>query len=210
MPIQAEGVPRKLADPFDIGGGHIDPDRAADPGLVYDIDPSDYTKFFTCTLRPRDDCQSFMGKLYQLNLPSISIPDLKNSVTVSRTVTNVGPAEATYRVTVEAPAGVDIVRCKATQTQSVQKKSSSATLQRDKKGKVQGPKLDDGSGGFPPFRFGKGGGGGGGGGGGSNYFGGFLLFGFVLLLDYLKEFEKYMLTRKHRVGHDAENELLQE
>ncbi|KAK3152715.1 hypothetical protein QOZ80_2BG0162590 [Eleusine coracana subsp. coracana] len=108
MPIQAEGVPRKLADPFDIGGGHIDPDRAADPGLVYDIDPSDYTKFFTCTLRPRDDCQSFMGKLYQLNLPSISIPDLKNSVTVSRTVTNVGPAEATYRVTVEAPAGVDV------------------------------------------------------------------------------------------------------
>ncbi|GJM90847.1 hypothetical protein PR202_ga07167 [Eleusine coracana subsp. coracana] len=108
MPIQAEGVPRKLADPFDIGGGHIDPDRAADPGLVYDIDPSEYTKFFTCTLRPRDDCQSFMGKLYQLNLPSISIPDLKNSVTVSRTVTNVGPAEATYRVTVEAPAGVDV------------------------------------------------------------------------------------------------------
>ncbi|KAK3156582.1 hypothetical protein QOZ80_2AG0109130 [Eleusine coracana subsp. coracana] len=111
---------------------------------------------------------------------------------------------------VSAKASLRIVRCKATQTQSVQKKSSSATLQRDKKGKVQGPKLDDGSGGFPPFRFGKGGGGGGGGGGGSNYFGGFLLFGFVLLLDYLKEFEKYMLTRKHRVGHDAENELLQE
>jgi hypothetical protein len=76
-------------------------------------------------------------------------------------------------------------------------------------GKVQGPKLDDGSGGFPPFRFGKGGGGGGGGGGGSNYFGGFLLFSCVLLLDYLKEFEKYLLTRRHRAGDDASNRLLQ-
>ncbi|TKW11862.1 hypothetical protein SEVIR_6G260401v4 [Setaria viridis] len=110
---------------------------------------------------------------------------------------------------VSAKTTLRSMRCKATQTQSVQKKSSSATVQRDKKGKVQGPMLDDGSGGFPPFRFGKGGGGGGGGGGGSNYFGGFLLFSCVLLLDYLKEFEKYLLTRKHRGGDDASNGLLQ-
>jgi hypothetical protein len=70
-------------------------------------------------------------------------------------------------------------------------------------GKVQGPNLDDGSGGFPPFRFGKGGGGG-------NYFGGFLLLGCVLLLDYLKEFEKYLLTRKHHAGDNAGNGLLHE
>ncbi|MDK0841639.1 hypothetical protein P5E51_16230, partial [Clostridium perfringens] len=68
---------------------------------------------------------------------------------------------------------------------------------------------DDGRGGFPPFRFGKGGGGGGGGGGGSNYFGGFLLFTFVLLLDYLKEFEKNLLARRNRAGDDASNGLLQ-
>ncbi|XP_062218819.1 protein FERTILITY RESTORER RF2, mitochondrial-like isoform X1 [Phragmites australis] len=111
---------------------------------------------------------------------------------------------------VSAKAALRSIRCNATQTQSVQKKSSSATVQRDKKGKVQGPKLDDGSGGFPPFRFGKGGGGGGGGGGGSNYFGGFLLFSCVLLLDYLKEFEKYLLTRRHLAGDDAGNQLLQE
>ncbi|KAG0532725.1 hypothetical protein BDA96_04G131600 [Sorghum bicolor] len=112
---------------------------------------------------------------------------------------------------VSAKATLRIMRCNVTQTQtqSVQKKSSSATLQRDKKGKVQGPKLDDGSGGFPPFRFGKGGGGGGGGGGGSNYFGGFLLFSCVLLLDYLKEFEKYLLAQRHRAGDDGGNGLLQ-
>ncbi|TKV99436.1 hypothetical protein SEVIR_8G043200v4 [Setaria viridis] len=108
MPIQAEGVPRKLADPFDFGGGHIDPDRAMDPGLVYDIDAGEYTKFFNCTLGPKDDCVTYMGQLYQLNLPSIAVPDLKETVTVRRTVTNVGPAEATYQAVVEAPPGVDV------------------------------------------------------------------------------------------------------
>jgi hypothetical protein len=68
---------------------------------------------------------------------------------------------------------------------------------------VNGPKLDDGSGGFPPFRFGKGDGGGGGGGGGSDYFGGFFLFGCVLLLDYLKEIEKNMLLQRHHTGDQA-------
>ncbi|XP_006656048.1 protein FERTILITY RESTORER RF2, mitochondrial-like [Oryza brachyantha] len=95
-------------------------------------------------------------------------------------------------------------RCHATQTQSAQRKSATATIQRSEpKGKLKGPKLDDGSGGFPPFRFGKGGGGGGGGGGGSNYLGGFLLFTCVLLMDYLKEFEKNLLLQRHRMGDEA-------
>uniref|UniRef100_A0A0D9WQM0 Uncharacterized protein n=1 Tax=Leersia perrieri TaxID=77586 RepID=A0A0D9WQM0_9ORYZ len=76
-------------------------------------------------------------------------------------------------------------------------------------GKLKGPKLDDGSGGFPPFRFGKGGGGGGSGGGGSNYFGGFLLFTCVLLMDYLKELEKTLLLQRHRIGDEATAGLAQ-
>uniref|UniRef100_A0A0D9VEK7 Subtilisin-like protease fibronectin type-III domain-containing protein n=1 Tax=Leersia perrieri TaxID=77586 RepID=A0A0D9VEK7_9ORYZ len=108
MPIQADGLPRKVADPFDFGGGHIQPDRAIDPGLVYDINPIEYTKFFNCTLGPKDQCESYMGQLYQLNLPSIAVPDLKDTVTVSRTVTNVGVEDATYNVVVDAPAGVSV------------------------------------------------------------------------------------------------------
>ncbi|KAF8727969.1 hypothetical protein HU200_018541 [Digitaria exilis] len=96
MPIQAEVVIRKLADPFDYGGAHMNPDRAVDPGLVYDIDPKEYTKFFTCTLGPKDDCSSY------------TVPYLRNPVTVWCTVTNVGPLRATYRAAAEASVGVNI------------------------------------------------------------------------------------------------------
>uniref|UniRef100_A0ACD5XEX2 Uncharacterized protein n=1 Tax=Avena sativa TaxID=4498 RepID=A0ACD5XEX2_AVESA len=103
MPIQADAVPRKLADPFDFGGGHMNPDRAVDPGLVYDLDAKEYNKFFNCSVGSVDGCESYQ---LNLNLPSIAVPNLKNQVTVWRTVTNVGPVDATYRATVEAPAGV--------------------------------------------------------------------------------------------------------
>jgi len=45
---------------------------------------------------------------YHLNLPSISIPDLRQPITVSRTVTNVGEADAVYHAAIESPAGVKI------------------------------------------------------------------------------------------------------
>ncbi|KAK3120251.1 hypothetical protein QOZ80_9AG0684390 [Eleusine coracana subsp. coracana] len=106
MPIQVEGPQRKPADPFDFGGGHIDPDLAVDPGLVYDIDPKKYIRFFNCTLGPKEACLEFEDNLYQLNLPSIAIPNLKDSITVWRTVTNVGPEKATYQAKIEAPMGV--------------------------------------------------------------------------------------------------------
>ncbi|XBI25957.1 hypothetical protein VPH35_050775 [Triticum aestivum] len=102
-PIEAESVPRKVADPFDFGSGHMDPDRAANPGLVYDVDAREYNKFFNCTLGSFHGCESYQ---LNLNLPSIAIPDLKDHVTVQRTVTNVGAVGTTYHAVLEAPAGV--------------------------------------------------------------------------------------------------------
>ncbi|KAJ8500257.1 hypothetical protein OPV22_010809 [Ensete ventricosum] len=110
FPIEAEGVPRKLADPFDFGGGHIDPNKAADPGLIYDVDPEDYFKFFNCTYGSSTTCDLVDSRLYRLNLPSISIPFLKKTpLTVWRTVTNVGDTDSIYRAIGESPPGVDMV-----------------------------------------------------------------------------------------------------
>ncbi|XP_064953559.1 subtilisin-like protease SBT3.8 [Musa acuminata AAA Group] len=110
FPIEAEGVPRKLADPFDFGGGHIDPNKAVDPGLIYDVDPKDYFKFFNCTHGPSFTSGLVDSRLYRLNLPSISIPDLKKTpLTVWRTVTNVGDTDSIYRAMVESPPGVNMV-----------------------------------------------------------------------------------------------------
>ncbi|WVZ50120.1 hypothetical protein U9M48_001407, partial [Paspalum notatum var. saurae] len=119
VPIQADTVGRKPADPFDFGGGQIEPDRAVDPGLVYDVRPEEYLKLFinSSTLDPASDDGSRL--FYQLNLPSIAVPNLKkgSAVTVWRTVTNVGGPEdggeaaaaaSYYWAKVKAPPGVAV------------------------------------------------------------------------------------------------------
>ncbi|KAK8957362.1 Xylem serine proteinase 1 [Platanthera zijinensis] len=110
LAIKSEGVPRKIGDPFDYGGGHINPNKAADPGLVYDIDPKEYFEFFNCTIRGTKKCEadSAVKPLYLLNLPSVSIPALKTSVNVKRTVTNVGAVNAVYRAVVRSPPGIEL------------------------------------------------------------------------------------------------------
>ncbi|RLN25460.1 hypothetical protein C2845_PM07G26570 [Panicum miliaceum] len=106
MPILAQGMPQKIADPFDYGGGHINPNKAADPGLIYDIDPSDYNKFFGCNFKKFVRCNVTTLPGYHLNLPSIAIPDLRHQITVSRTVTNVGEVDTIYHAEIESPPGV--------------------------------------------------------------------------------------------------------
>ncbi|XP_025814766.1 subtilisin-like protease SBT3.5 isoform X1 [Panicum hallii] len=105
MPILANGLPRKIADPFDFGGGHINPNRAADPGLIYDIAPNDYN-IFSCIMKRSASCNTTVVPGHLLNLLSISVPDLRYPVTVSRTVTNVGEVDAVYHIAIESPVGV--------------------------------------------------------------------------------------------------------
>ncbi|KNA23934.1 hypothetical protein SOVF_020920, partial [Spinacia oleracea] len=116
--IVAEGFPHKVADAFDYGGGHIEPNKAIDPGLIYDMKTSDYIPFL-CLLGHTNSaiksmtktdikCPNKNNSLVNLNLPSISIPELKNSLVVKRTVTNVGPALSVYKARIEAPGGVSV------------------------------------------------------------------------------------------------------
>ncbi|XP_047058685.1 subtilisin-like protease SBT3.5 [Lolium rigidum] len=108
-PMLAEALPRKVADPFDYGGGNINPDAAADPGLVYDIDPMDYNKFFACKIQKYGICNiTTTLPAYHLNLPSISIPELRHPIKVRRAVTNVGKVDAVYQSDIQSPLGVKI------------------------------------------------------------------------------------------------------
>jgi hypothetical protein len=100
------------ADPFDFGGGHIAPLPANDPGLVYDAGFADYIAFLcgAAQLDPAGGTCNAFGSIdpSDLNLATIGIAELAGIQTVTRTVTNVGPA-GTYAVTVDAPAGVTTV-----------------------------------------------------------------------------------------------------
>ncbi|XP_008236858.1 PREDICTED: subtilisin-like protease SBT3.6 [Prunus mume] len=116
--IVAEGAPHKQADPFDYGGGHVDPNKAISPGLIYDIESSDYIRFL-CSMGYNNTaislmagtkitCQKSTKFIVNLNLPSITIHELKQNMTVSRRVTNVGPVNSVYFARVQAPAGVSV------------------------------------------------------------------------------------------------------
>ncbi|KAF9614791.1 hypothetical protein IFM89_020645 [Coptis chinensis] len=95
------------ATPFAFGSGHINPERASDPGLVYDINTDDYLNYL-CSLnytssqiaalaRNKFSCPT--SKALQpgdLNYPSFALTFDSGSsnvtVTYQRTVTNVGAA----------------------------------------------------------------------------------------------------------------------
>lgn len=98
------------ADPFDFGAGHVVPNGAADPGLVYPAGFDDYRAF----LRSQGLCTLCFGTspapqraATDLNVPSVTVRSLSGVRTVIRTVRNVGAA-GTYTVSVAAPPGVDV------------------------------------------------------------------------------------------------------
>lgn len=114
----------KASTPFDYGAGHVNPLKALDPGLIYDLTTDDYLNFlcalnytpsqitvvsnrnFTCS-------ESVKYSVADLNYPSFAVPFTTglgsggNKVTVlkyTRTLTNVG-ASGTYKVSVSFPSG---------------------------------------------------------------------------------------------------------
>ncbi|TFW29955.1 peptidase S8 and S53 subtilisin kexin sedolisin [Duganella callida] len=98
--------------PWAQGAGHIAPTSAADPGLVYDIAPVDYARFLCGQglIYNAAQCSSFGGSLaaQNLNLASLTAGNVLGSMTLTRTVTNVGATRATYNATTSI-AGYDVV-----------------------------------------------------------------------------------------------------
>jgi hypothetical protein len=116
--IFANGSPRKLADPFDYGGGLVNPEKAAKPGLVYDLGLEDYVLYMCSEGYTESSISQLVGKgtvclnprssVLDFNLPSITIPNLKEEVTLTRILTNVGPLNSVYKVAVEPLFGVQV------------------------------------------------------------------------------------------------------
>ncbi|XP_042417243.1 subtilisin-like protease SBT3.18 [Zingiber officinale] len=119
------GGAAKPADAFDVGAGHMDPLRAIDPGLVYDMQTRDYVVYL-CSLgyseaqiksmllpSPSVDVSCAAGGKHsdlELNYPAIVVSELRATVTVKRTLRNVGQnRHAVYFAAVVSPHGVSTV-----------------------------------------------------------------------------------------------------
>lgn len=106
-----------VATPFSYGAGYVQPNRAMDPGLVYDTTIDDYLNFLCALGYNSTQISVFTEGPYQcrkkfsllnLNYPSITVPNLSGSVTVTRTVKNVGSPAATYIAHVQNPNGIRV------------------------------------------------------------------------------------------------------
>ncbi|KAK1272513.1 Subtilisin-like protease [Acorus gramineus] len=109
------------ATPFSYGAGHVRPNRAMDPGLVYDATTEDYLAFLCDNGYNSSQMASFAGskhyacpkrrssRLVNMNYPSITVPRLArgHARVVRRVVKNVG-GPGTYRAHVQAPVGVSV------------------------------------------------------------------------------------------------------
>ncbi|KAF6146617.1 hypothetical protein GIB67_008903 [Kingdonia uniflora] len=110
--------------PFIHGAGHVDPNRALDPGLVYDIEVSDYIAFL-CSIgynarrisvftkdQASVDCKTTsLKRPGDLNYPSFAVVFQSNGDVVSykRVVKNVGSSvNAVYEATLKGPSSVEI------------------------------------------------------------------------------------------------------
>lgn len=86
------------------GAGHINPNGAANPGLVYDAAPADYGRFLCgLGLTPPAGIGTCAGlgsiSPWNLNLASLTASDVPGTITLTRRVTNVTGAAANFTAT---------------------------------------------------------------------------------------------------------------
>ncbi|KAK7387650.1 hypothetical protein VNO78_22437 [Psophocarpus tetragonolobus] len=111
-----DGGDYSKATPLAYGSGHIRPNRAMDPGLVYDLTTHDYLHFLCFSGYNQTQINKFSGADYRCpgvinildyNYPSVTIPKLYSSVSFTRRLKNVG-SPATYSASLKVPAGLSI------------------------------------------------------------------------------------------------------
>ena len=106
------GTPAPETNPVLIhrqGAGHVRPNLAADPGLVFDSGWIDWLGFLCGTGQlTASYCPSIGIDPSDLNVPSIAIGALPGVQTVTRSVTNVSGGPSTYTPSVNGPAGFTV------------------------------------------------------------------------------------------------------
>ncbi|XP_021901867.1 subtilisin-like protease SBT1.2 [Carica papaya] len=129
------------ANLYATGAGHVNPTKANNPGLVYDLQPDDYIPYL-CGLGYSDaevsnivkrkmTCSTSIPEA-ELNYPSFSIQLGSAPQTYKRTLTNVSPGSSSYSPRITAPEGVkvtiDIAKLRFTKVN--QKATYSVTFSR--------------------------------------------------------------------------------
>ncbi len=112
--VQSDG--ESVANPFDYGAGHIVPNDALNPGLVYDVSDDEFDAFACGTESPavpESRCNELEGAGVSfapedLNQPSIGLARLANEQTITRRVTNVSDESQTFVASVTAPPGIQV------------------------------------------------------------------------------------------------------
>ncbi|KAF9619893.1 hypothetical protein IFM89_009675 [Coptis chinensis] len=113
-----DGTTYEPATVWDYESGHVDPEKALDPGLVYDLTVDDYMDFLCASDYTEDEiaqitqtsrsCKKGMTP-WDLNYPSVSVVLNQSSgreVLVTRTATQVSEGASTYTLQIENPVGV--------------------------------------------------------------------------------------------------------
>ncbi len=100
---------------FRQGAGHVQPNSAADPGLVYNAGFNDWLAFLcgTTTGVSAATCNALVNLGYStdpsnLNVASIAIGDMLGAQMVKRSVTNVGSGPATYTASFTGMVGFNV------------------------------------------------------------------------------------------------------
>ncbi|KAK2665098.1 hypothetical protein Ddye_003672 [Dipteronia dyeriana] len=111
---------RAAGTPLDFGAGHVNPNKAMDPGLVYDIEIEDYINYLCGLNYTSNQIRVLTGTSnftcehanLDLNYPSFIII-LNNTNSTSfifkRVLTNVADGSSVYRAMVNAPKGMKVV-----------------------------------------------------------------------------------------------------
>ncbi|KAI3774838.1 hypothetical protein L1987_49400 [Smallanthus sonchifolius] len=136
------------ATPFSYGAGHVQPNRAMDPGLVYDLTTTDYLDLLCALGYTKSQIEKFSETPYtcpsknisliNFNYPSITVHNLNGSITVTRTVKNVG-SPGTYMSQVFKPAGVSVrVQPKRLKFEKIGEEKTFKVKFKSKKGRAVG------------------------------------------------------------------------